>query len=128
MNKIDKDINVLKQDLLENEEEIYNKIENNKMISMKEISYPIPKKIKWSSKIQKFNSLKKKRVESIEQIIELLQNLSNNNKKSFCCLRKNTLNINMLPKINLKKNFIINNINKDKESTKNVQKDLFKNE
>ena len=127
LNKIDKDINVLKQDLLGNEEEIYNKIEKNKMIIMKEISYPTPKKIKWSSKIQKFNSLKKKRVESAEQIIKLPQNLSNNNKKSFCCLRKNILNINVLPKINLKKNFIINNII-NSNSTKNVQKDLFKNE
>jgi len=127
LNKIDKDINVLKQDLLGNEEEIFNKIEKNKMIIMKEISYPTPKKIKWSSKIQKFNSLKKKRVESAEQIIKLPQNLSNNNKKSFCCLRKNILNINVLPKINLKKNFIINNII-NSNSTKNVQKDLFKND
>ena len=133
LNKIDKDINVLKQDLLGSEEEIYNKIEKNKMIIMKEISYPTPKKIKWSSKIQKFNSLKKKRVESAEQIIKLPQNLSNNNKKSFCCLRKNVLNIKVLPKINLKKNFFINNINKgsiiiNSNSTKNVQKDLFNNE
>jgi len=127
LNKIDKDINVLKQDLLGNEEEIFNKIEKNKMIIMKEISYPTPKKIKWSSKIQKFNFLKKKRVESAEQIIKLPQNLSNNNKKSFCCLRKNILNINVLPKINLKKNFIINNII-NSNSTKNVQKDLFKND
>jgi len=137
LNKIDKDINILKQDLLgsENEEEIYNKIENNKMLVFKEISYPTPKKIKWNSNFQKFNSikLKKKRVESAEQIIKLPQNISNDNKKSFCCLKKNMLNINILPKINLKKNSIINNINKrsiliNSNSAKNIQKDLFKNE
>ena len=84
------------------------------MLVFKEISYPTPKKIKWNSNFQKFNSikLKKKRVESAEQIIKLPQNISNDNKKSFCCLKKNMLNINILPKINLKKNSIINNINK----------------
>ena len=140
LNKIDKDINILKQDLLgnEGEEEIYNKIENNKMLIFKEISYPTAKKIKWNSNsnIQKFNSLNlnKKRVDSAEQIIRLPKNISSNNKKSFCCLRKNILNINVLPKINLKKNSIINNkINNrstliNSNSTKNVEKDLFKNE
>ena len=43
------------------------------------------------------------------------------------------MNINILPKINLKKNSIINNINKrsiliNSNSAKNIQKDLFKNE
>ena len=129
LSKIDKDINILKQDLLGNEEEIYNKIENNKMIISKEISYPIPKKIKLNSKI---NSSKGKRIESANQIIKLPQNINNDNKKSFCCLRKNILNINILPKINLKRNFVINNINKRSifisNSTKNIQKVLFKNE
>ena len=130
LNKIDKDINILKQDLLGNEEEIYNKIENNKMIIFKEISYPKPKKIKWNSNIQRFNSLNKKRVGSAEQIIKLSQNISNNSKKSFCCLRKDILNINVLPKINLKKNFIVGkrSILINSNSTKNIQKDLFKNE
>ena len=124
--KVDKDINMLKKDLNGDEEEIYNKIINNRMLIMKEISYnyKIKKDDCNSLKINKNNSYKKENKESIDKIniqniknlkrsesAQIIQKDKNNNKKNIISLRARFFNLSELPLINSNQNNKIINFN-----------------
>ena len=120
LNKIDKNINILKNDLSGNGQELYNKILNNQIILFKDIY--LTNKTKNHSQIYnrnlKYNSnkiqIKKlKKVTSVESLLannrydEFNNNNQDSNYKSIS-IRKKLLNLKELPMINTKFNFKIN--------------------
>ena len=135
LNKIDKDINILKIDLSGNEQEIYEKILNNQILIFKEKYLPASKKIT-SQIFKKFknnsfgvdnrNTIKNLiRVSSAKSInfANINTNISTHNKKNnLFSIRKKILNLKELPKINTKNNNLINNsiTIKNNNSTKNI--------
>ena len=135
LNKIDKDINILKIDLSGNEQEIYEKILNNQILIFKEKYLPASKKIT-SQIFKKFknnsfgvdnrNAIKNLiRVSSAKSInfANINTNISTHNKKNnLFSIRKKILNLKELPKINTKNNNLINNsiTIKNNNSTKNI--------
>lgn len=121
---LEKDINILKNDLNGDEQYILNKILNNKMQIMKEISYPckvMKRKFDFSENISKNNSFKfknegkykiKEREKKSLRRSESAEYLNRNN--NFSTLRTKYMNLNELPKIsmnskNKNNNFRINN-------------------
>ena len=132
--KIEKDINTLKKDFIGDEEQIYNKILNNKMQIMKEVSIPLKIKkgnFQFFEKISNNNSAKNESASKITwkkiKILKRSESLQTikvaksyyNNKNDASLLRQKFLNINELPKINPNNktiNLDNNTINKDKNN------------
>ena len=125
INKVEKDINILKKDLSGDEEQIFNKIQNNQILIFKEYSFS-PQRKKTNSqileKLSKNNSFIKEQLSLIpkEKIIikrnesdELLKRYKNKsyfgNKNIIINLKKKIVNLKPLPKINQKNYF--NNLN-----------------
>ena len=120
LNKIDKNINILKNDLSGNGQELYNKILNNQIILFKDIY--LTNKTKNHSQIYnrnlKYNSnkIQIKKLKKVTSVESLLANnrydeFNNNNQDSnYKCssIRKKLLNLKELPMINTKFNFKIN--------------------
>ena len=120
LNKIDKNINILKNNLSGNGQELYNKILNNQIILFKDIyltnktknhSQIYNRNIKYNS--NKIQIKKLKKVTSVESLLanNRYDEFNNNNQDSnYKCssIRKKLLNLKELPMINTKFNFKIN--------------------
>ena len=141
--RVDKDIKILEKDLYGDEQEIFNKIMDDKMLIMKEISYNYKFKMNDFIKINYFKNDKDNR-ESIDKInIKKIKNIKRsesaksikvsnsccyNNKKNMISLRKQFFYISELPLININTKNINNNDNQILNYNDNSSIDLLNNE
>ena len=115
LNKIDKNINILKKELSCNAQELYDKIINNQIMAFKGICMSTQNQKNSYSQIFSKNSTNNssaihiKKVSSVESILTKSyydENKSRDNNK--CSIRKKLLNLKLLPVINIKNIHIIN--------------------
>ena len=141
--RVDKDIKILEKDLYGDEQEIFNKIMDDKMLIMKEISYNYKFKMNDFIKINYFKNDKDNR-ESIDKInIKKIKNIKRsesaksmkvsnsccyNNKKNMISLRKQFFYISELPLININTKNINNKDNQILNYNDNSSIDLLNNE
>ena len=141
--RVDKDIKILEKDLYGDEQEIFNKIMDDKMLIMKEISYNYKFKMNDFIKINYFKNDKDTK-ESIDRInIKKIKNIKRsesaksikvsksccyNNKKNMISLRKQFFYISELPLININTKNINNKDNQILNYNDNSSIDLLNNE